>query len=185
MFARQLRLLTLALVFGTVSAQGQGVGQASKGGSVSLTPNAAALVTTHDGLAAQFRRLTQAATGSTAKASDRDALARFVRAKVVPQITQEVIVLFPTFDSIVGGGYAVPATLFDTDVVSYLVKELERTAANRDRAAFETRSFALGLSLENYFTKVQLLVLPVLNERLGATALGATLNRLDWDRATP
>jgi hypothetical protein len=168
MFARQLQLFTLALVLGAVTAQGQGVAQ--KGGSVSLTPNAAGLVTTHDGLAAQFRRLTQAATGATAKASDRAALASFVRGKVVPQINQEVAVLFPVFDSIVGGGYAVPATLFDLDAVSYLVKELERTAANGDRTAFETRTFALGLSLETYFTKVQLLVLPVLNERLGEAA---------------
>ena len=178
MFARQIRLLALTLVFGAVAAQGQAGGQTSKGGAVSLTPNAAGLVTTHDGLAAQFRRLTQAATGATAKASDRTALASFVRGKVVPQINQEVAALFPTFDSIVGGGYAVPATLFDLDAVSYLVKELERTAANGDRAAFETRTFALGLSLETYFTKVQLLVLPVLNERLGEAAF----QRLEVER---
>jgi hypothetical protein len=182
---RHLRLLTLTLVLSAVSAQGQGVGQSSKGGSVSLAPNASALVTKHDDLAAQYRRLTQAAIGTNGKASDREALVRFVRSRVLPQITQEVLVLIPTFDSLVGGGYAVPATLFDLDGVSYLVKELERNPANLDRAKFETLTFALGLAFENYFTKVELLVLPVLNKQLGATALSAALSRLDWNRATP
>lgn len=185
MFARQLRLLTLALVLGAVAAQGQEVTHDSKGGSVSLTPNAATLVTRHDELAAQFRRLAQAATGSAAHASDREELARFVRGTIVPQLSKEMQVLFPTFDSIVGGGYAVPATLFDLDLVSYLVKELERTATDEDGAAFETRAYALSIALEGYFTKVQLLVLPVLKERLGPKALGVALSLVDVERSKP
>lgn len=185
MFSRQFRLIALVLVLGAgIAAQATGQ-QASSGGSVALTPSLVSLVATHDGLAEQFRRLALAATGAGAKTPDRQALARFVRKAVVPLLTTESFVLFTAFDSVVGGGYAVPATLFDLDAISFLVKEVERTASGGDRVTFETRTYALSVALDGYFTKVHQLVLPVLNTRLSGTALSAVVNRLEAERATP
>lgn len=184
MFTRQLYLTTLALVLGAGAAQGQETGQSTKGGSAVLQPSLTFLVATHDDLAAQFRRLAGAATGATAKTADRQALARFVRTAIVPQLKIESVELFTAFDSLVGGGYAVPATLFDLDAIEFLIKEIERTAGGGDRVAFETRSYALSMALDGYFTKVQLLVLPVLNARLGRPALSAALTRLEARRTT-
>lgn len=186
MFSRQLPLIALALVIGAGTTRGQGAGQHStRGGSVALKPSLTSLVATHDGLAAEFRRLTVAATGAAAKSADRQALARFVGKAVVPQLTTESFVLFTTFDSLVGGGYAVPATLFDLDAISLLVQEIERTAGAGDRIAFESRNYALSVALEGYFTKVQLLVLPVLHARLSGAALSAVATRLEVERTTP
>ena len=181
MFTRQFHLITLALVLGAGAAQAQETGQSTKGGSVALQPSLTSLVATHDDLAAQFRRLAVAATGTAARTADRQALARFLRAAIVPQLKTESYTLFPVFDSLVGGGYAVPATLFDLDAIELLIKEIERTAGG-DRVAFDTRSYALSVALDGYFTKVQLLVLPVLNERLGGAALSGVLNRLQARR---
>jgi hypothetical protein len=182
MFTQQLHLITLALVIGAGAAQGQG--QITSGGSAALQPSLVSLRTTHDGLAAQFRRLAAAATGPTAQAADRQALARFVRHTIVPQLQSESFELITAFDSLVGGGYAVPATLFDLDAIGYLIKEIERTAGGGDRITFETRSYALSVALEGYFTKMQLLVLPVLNARLGGPALSTALTRLEARRTT-
>ena len=182
---RYLKVLTLALVLGAAVAQGQEAGRISSGGAVSLAPTSASLVTAHDRLAAEFRRLAEAAIGPEATAEDREAISRFVRRMIEPRLRKESWSLFPTFDSIVGGGYAVPANLFDLDGVSYLVKEIERTTATGERAAFETRLYALSVALESYFTKVQLLVVPVLKERLGETALGALAGEVEAGRTRP
>ena len=182
---RHMRLLTLALVLGAASAQGQEAGRNSSGGAVSLTPTAGSLVSAHDRLAAEFRRLADAAIGPAATTEHRQAITRFLRTKIEPRLRKESWSLFPTFDSIVGGGYAVPANLFDLDGVSYLVKEIERTTATGERAAFETRLYALSVALESYFTKVQLLVVPVLKERLGETALGTIEGELEVGRTRP
>ena len=186
MFTRQLHLITLALVLGAGTALAQGDGQQStRGGSVALKPSLTPLVASHDALAERYRGLTAAATGATAKAADRQALARFVRTAIVPRLTIESFTLFTAFDSIVGGGYAVPATLFDLDAIALLVKEIEHVAGAGDRIAFETRNHALSWALDGYFTKVHQLVLPVLNSRLSGTALSAVVHRLDAERATP
>jgi hypothetical protein len=139
---------------------------------VAARPSLTSLRATHDGLAAQFRRFTEAATGAAATSADRQALAQFVRTAIVPQLKLESDELFTPFDSLVGGGYAVPATLFELDAISDLAKEIERTAVSDDRAVFATRSYALRVMLECYFTKVQVLVLPVLNERLAGMLVG-------------
>lgn len=184
MFTQRFQFITLTLVLGAAVAQGQGVGQQSTaGGSVALKPSVTTIVSTHDGLAAEYRRLTDAATGTAAKATDRHALAHFLRAAIAPQLQAESFELFTAFDSVVGGGYAVPATLFDLDAIGFLVKEIERTASGEDRTTFATRSYALSVALEGYFTKVQLLVLPVLKDRLSGPALEAVLARVE--RQTP
>lgn len=182
---RQFRLLTLALMFGALPAQGQEGNRASQGGAVALAPTAASLVSAHDRLAAEFRRLAEAAIGPTATAEQRQAITRFLRTQIEPRLRKESWSLFPTFDSLVGGGYAVPANLFDLDGVSFLVKEIERTAASGERVAFETRLYALSVALESYFTKVQLLVLPVLKDRLGESALAAVVGELEQGRTRP
>ena len=184
MFTRQLYLISLALVLGAGAAQAQEAGQSTKGGSVALQPSLTSLVATQDKLAAQFRRLAVAATGTSAQAAERRALARFLRTAVVPQLTVEGLELFTAFDSLVGGGYAVPATLFDLDAIEFLIKEIERTAGHSDRVAFNERAYALSVALDGYFTKVQLLVLPVLNARVGGTALSTALTRLEARRTT-
>jgi hypothetical protein len=180
MFSRQLGVVTLALVLSAGTARGQGDSrQATNGHWGAAKPGPMSLVDTHDGLAAQFRRLADAATGASATSADRQAFARFVRAAVVPQLKVESVTLFTVFDSLVGGGYAVPATLFDLDAIGYLVKDVERSASGKDRVAFETRAYALGWALDGYFTKVQLLVLPVLRTRLSGDALSAIEARFE------
>jgi hypothetical protein len=179
MFTRQMSRMALALMLGAATAQAQGDSKhVTKGGSVALKPALSSLVSTHDELAAQFRRLAESATGAAARSADREALARFVRTAVVPQLTRESVTLFTAFDSLVGGGYAVPATLFDLDAISFLVKEVERTAGG-DRITFETRAYALSWALDGYFTKVQLLVLPVLRARLTGSALTTIETRVE------
>lgn len=186
MFPRQLRILALTLVLSAGAAQAQEYSkQIAKGGAVALQPSIVSLAETHEGLAAQFRRLGETATGATARAADRQALVRFVRTAIVPQLKIESVVLFTAFDSIVGGGYAVPATLFDLDAINSLVKETERTTGDSARYAFNERTYALSIALEGYFTKVELLVLPVLNQRLSGQALSAVFSRLETGRSTP
>jgi len=176
MFARHTLILGLALVFGAGNARAQ-AGQSTRGGSVarSLT----SLVATHDDLAVRFRRLASAAINAHSTATERAALGRFVRAEILSRLTVEASVLYPAFDSIIGGGYAVPATLFDLDGIWFLVKEIERTASASDRIEFVSRAYALSTALETYFTKTQLLVLPVLEQRLNAAGLNAVVTRLE------
>lgn len=178
MFIRSAVTVALALAITAGGASGQGAkNQSTKGGSVALSASLAAVVTTHDGLAAQFRRLAAAATATSASARERQAVSRFVRASVVPQLETESVVLYPVFDSVIGGGYAVAANLFDLDAIGFLVKESERTASG-GRADFDARLYALSTALETYFTKTQLLVLPVLNDRLSGAELASVLARL-------
>jgi hypothetical protein len=184
MFIRIAVPIALALAVGAGSALSQGAQrQSTRGGSVELGSSLAALTTTHDGLAARFRQLGAKATAANATVTDRQALARFVRAEVVPHLEIESVALFPAFDSIIGGGYAVPATLFDLDAISFLIQEVERTATV-SAVDFGARVYALSSALETYFTKTQLLVLPVLHERLKGPALDTVLARLA-DRSAP
>jgi hypothetical protein len=177
MSTRTAVTITLALAIGAGGALAQGAQQGTKGGSVALTASLATLVTEHDVLAAEFRRVVAAASSARATGTERAAVGRFVRTAVVPQLEIESVVLYPAFDSIVGGGYAVPANLFDLDAIAFLVKEAERTATGA-RAEFDARVYALSTALETYFTKTQLLVLPVLNDRLSGTGLASVVARL-------
>lgn len=166
-------VLVLALA-GVVSGLRAQTSRSSNGGSVALRAGVASLVTAHDSLAARFRRLVTSATAPGASPSARQAVVTFVRAEIEPQLSRESIALFPTFDSIIGGGYAVPATLLDLDGIAFLAQEVARTAG-ASRGDFEARLYALSSALESYFTKTDLLVLPVLHERLGSVALTAVL----------
>jgi hypothetical protein len=185
MSTRQLGTITLVAILGATALPAQGARERGGKGVVAVAPTLATLVETHDGLASRFRQLSAAATRAGAPRAARRSLASFVRAEIVPQLEIESVVLYPVFDSIAGGGYAVPATLFDLDAIGFLVKEIERTAGTADRAAFEARAYALSHALEAYFTKLQLLVVPVLHERLGEPALRTMLARLETGRNHP
>ena len=182
MFTRTTVVFGLALVLGAGVARAQS-GQTTLGGSVARTAHFTSLVATHDDLAVRFRRLAQAAINSHSTTIERQALGRFIQSDIVPRLKVESVALYTAFDSIVGGGYAVPATLFDLDAIAFLVKEVDRTATG-DRAEFAARVYALSAALESYFTKTQLLVLPVLEERLNAAGVNAVLARLEG-RNTP
>jgi hypothetical protein len=147
-----------------------------------LQPSLTAVAATHDELAAKFRRLAGAAIEVTASTAARLSLATFVRKNIMPRLDTESMVLFPAFDSIIGGGYAVPANLFELDGIAFLVQEVERTAAYG--AEFGARVYALSHALEGYFTKTELLVLPVLKDRLSAGQLQAVITDLT-ERNTP
>jgi hypothetical protein len=170
--------LASVVIAGIARAQG---GHSIKGGSVAVarTATLTALVATHDDLSARFRRLASAAVNPTSTAVERQAFGRFVRAEVFPQLSSEVSVLYPAFDSVLAGGYAVPAALFDLDGVSFLTKEVERTATGKDHAEFVARAFALSTALEAYFTKTELLVLPVLEEKLDIARLHEVVTQLE------
>lgn len=179
MNARHLSLLTAALTVAALAAAGASAQRVSAGGSVDVRPGLAFLVDTHDSLAAQFRRLADAATAPGAVTAERQALARFVRGAISPVLQRESFELMPVFDSVVGGGYAVPATLLDLDGIAFLVRELERTAGGSDRVSFNERAYALSIALEGHYTKVDLLIVPVLRDRLSPVGLRALAARLE------
>ncbi len=156
-------LMALALLAGAGSVHAQGAELAQRAGA--SQPNYVSLVTTLDGLAAQYRGLAATATGVNATTADRRALAKFVRLEIVPQLKTDIVDLYTTFDSLVGGGYAVPATLVDLDAIDALSKEVAATALTRNRAQFDVRAYALSQLLDNYFAKTQMLVLPFVIER--------------------
>lgn len=176
MSMKHLPLLALALTLGAASGGAQ---RGTAGGSVALQPSLESLPALHDELAAEFRRLADAATAASATARERVALARFVRQTIVPRLKTESFALITAFDSVVGGGYAVPATLFDLDAIGFLVREIERTAGGGSPATFNERAYALSVGLEGYFTKMDVLVLPVLRQRLTGQPLSAVVERLD------
>jgi hypothetical protein len=180
MNTRHTLIIGLALVLTAGIARAQG-GHSTKGGSIAVvrTPTLTALVASHDDLSARFRRLATAAINPTSTAVERQAFGRFVRSDVLSRLSTEVSVLYPTFDSLVGGGYAVPAVLFDVDGISFLTKEVERTASGSDRVEFVSRAYALSAALESYFTKTELLVLPVLEERLDLVRLNEVFNSVE------
>jgi len=163
-------LLALALLVGAASARGQGT-QFARGGALIVRPSLAYTATTLDRLAIDYRRLAATATAPYATTVERQALARFVRAEIVPQLKVDIAGLYVTFDSLVGGAYAVPATLFDLDAIDLLSKDVARSAKSDNREAFNARTYALSTALEGYFAKTQLLVLPMVNDRLNGTAL--------------
>jgi hypothetical protein len=180
MNTRHTLVIGLALVFAAGIARAQG-GHSTKGGSIAVARTASLtdLVASHDDLSARFRRLASAATNPTSTAVERQAFGRFIRADILSRLATEVSVLYPAFDSLVAGGYAVPATLFDLDGISFLTKEVERTATGNDRVEFVSRAYALSVALESYFTKTELLVLPVLEERLDVARLNGVVNLLE------
>jgi len=180
MNTRHTLVIGLALVVTAGIARAQG-GHSTTGGSIAIVrgPTLTALVASHDDLSARFRRLASAATNPTSTAVERQAFGRFIRSEVLSRLSTEVSVLYPAFDSVVGGGYAVPATLFDLDGISFLTKEVERTATGNDRVEFVSRAYALSTALETYFTKTELLVLPVLEERLDLVRLNEVVTSVE------
>ena len=164
-------LIAAALLAGS-NAHAQGA-RLVPGGAMVLEPSFARAAATLDSMSSQYRRLAATATAPSAKKADRQELARFVREEIVPRLKEDIAGLYVTFDSLGGGAYAVPATLFDLDAIDMMSKDVQRSATANVREVFNTRTFALSSALEGYFAQTQMLVLPFVTDRLAKAAMMA------------
>ena len=162
--------IALALLAGAGSARGQGA-QFMPGGAVVVRPSLAYVAANLDSLSIQYRQFAATAAGPFATLADRQAYARFVRSAIVPQLKVDIAGLYVTFDSLGGGAFAVPAALFDLETIDLISKDVERSAGSDTRELFNARAYALNAVLQGYFAKTQLLVLPMVADRLTKAAL--------------
>jgi hypothetical protein len=163
-------VIAWALVIGAGSAHAQAV-SFKQGGAVVIRPSLAYIAATRDTLSDQYQQIAATAAARYATAADRQAFARFVRTAIMPQLRGDVAELYVTFDSLGGGGYAVPSALFDLETIDVLSKDVERSAATDTRDVFNARAFALNAVLQGFFAKTQLLVFPLVHDRQTKAAL--------------
>ncbi|HEX9705189.1 MAG TPA: hypothetical protein VGA20_08090 [Gemmatimonadales bacterium] len=171
--------VTLALFAGIGDAQQQALArypgaEALAGARVTFAPVFAA----HEQIATRFRSVWDAAIAPRATVTDRVSFLGFVRFELIAQLDREGSVLYPVFDSLTDGVYATTAALLDRQAIGRLFQELGDSASYRDLTEFKARSFALAAVLESYFTKTELLVLPVVREKLSESGIQALLARL-------
>lgn len=169
----------------TIGALACAMGVSATGAQSSADQNRAAarialapVYDAHARLATRFRSLWGDAIAERATTHDRVTFLRFLSAELLPHLDREGAVLYPVFDSLTAGGYAAPAALFDRQTIGRLVRELGDTPASRDTSEFKARSYAIAVSLETYFTKIEFLVLPVVHRELSEHRLRALLARL-------
>ena len=141
------------------------------------------LAAAQEQLAARFRPLILHAVAPAATREDRVALVRFLRSEVLPYIVSEGEVVYPLVDSIAGSaGYATVGAVLDHDAIGRFVDELDAQAASANATGFVYPAYALAGVLDTYFAKDQLLVQPILENRLSASDMQALVARMQAQR---
>lgn len=162
-------MFTKSLLIALVLVAGAGGGAAAQ--SVAFQPAYAGMDQPLDRLALRYRQLAVSATDANATTQSREALVDYIHAAIVPELNDQVATFYTAFDSLTDGAYAVPAALFDLDVIDGFIKQLARTTGDGDARAFEARVAELSASLDDFFTKTQVLIMPTVNGRVSRITL--------------
>jgi hypothetical protein len=143
-------------------------------------PSAIALLgAEHDRLIAEFGRLRDGSLARSATIRVRREFVQFLKTDLLPYLHGSGVVLYVAADSVAKiGGYATVAALFEREAIARQVDEISKAAGASDSDAFRSRTAALGALLDNYFTKEQLLILPILGQRLSESELRALIGQV-------
>ncbi len=176
MFAKRLLILT-----GLVAISSQAVAQIRSTGVVTPSvPSAIALLgAEHERLNTEFARLRDGALAASATIRARREFVRFLRGDLLPYLHGSGVVLYVVADSVGRiGGYATVAALFEREAIAREVEELGKAAGGSNSGAFRSHTAVLAALLDNYFTKEQLLILPILGQRLSEAELRALIGQV-------
>jgi hypothetical protein len=178
MFAKRLLILSGLAVLWT-----EALTQTNAAAVVSVpapVPSAIAVLgAEHDRLNTEYARLRDGSLARSATVRVRREFVEFLKADLLPYLHGSGVVLYVAADSVAKiGGYATVAALFEREAIARQVDEIGKAAGESSSDAFRSHTAALGALLENYFTKEQLLILPILGQRLSEGELRALIGQV-------